>query len=211
MERTLRGAFYLTSFLLLSILLVGCASIKPMPLQRDKNSAEDNKSIIFGTLTIKNHVSPYHQPTLKTISVENNRQTFIYEKPTLFFARNDRTKEYFFSIDVDPGKVNLEFAHFVTESYVSPKCKTKASISKSIKVPEKSIIYAGRYEIDIISKTNFKDPSVPSGCSSSERDVLGFSKGTFDIKFINDYEADASKLKTEFPYLANSQIINGIP
>lgn len=184
----------------------GCANVSKMPLN-DTASAVDvsQKSILVAKLTITNVNKPGHQPNLLAVFLNQNEKDLSFTQPTLIADMDERGKEYFISMQAEPGKATLKLARFLRQIPLLLNAMADLPFEYEIEVPANQVVYIGN--INAVIKPRGEDqPRAGLVIPLIDQAVAGFSNGTFDVQITDNYDEDIEELRAKYPYLASREV-----
>ncbi|HEY8568161.1 hypothetical protein [Microbulbifer sp.] len=194
------------SLLLLVTVFAGCANVSKMPLN-EKTTAIDTsqKSILVGKLSIRNDNKPNHQPDLLAVFINQNEKDYSFTKPTLIADLDAGGKEYFISMEVEPGKAKLKVARFMRQIPLLLNAMADLPFEYEIDVPANEVVYIGNITA-VIKPREDEEPRAGLVIPLIDQAVAGFSNGTFEVVISDNYADDMEALKAKYPYIASQTI-----
>jgi len=201
-----------TSFAaLLAVAVSGCATVSRMPLQ-EKAAAPDlnQKSVMVARLKVRNEYKPGHQPKLSFVVAKDSKkpepETFSFTEPTLLSEADEAGRDYFFSMEMAPGPINILGVHFSRQIPLLLSASAVAELNAELDVPPNTILYLGSIDAVIIERTNDSQPRAGAVIPLIDQAVAGFSGGTFRLDVKDDYENDQKELFARYPFLKGKEI-----
>lgn len=193
--------------LLLVVLFVlsGCSNFSKMPLQPDGFMAKDAQSVLVGRIKIQNKNKPKYQPKLLSINIERGGDNNVFQTPTLITEVENESKDYLFSLAMDPGVATL--TNFVLVSRVFPVNGTGVlPFQVPVDFPANSIVYIGNLDVSIVPREE-EQPRAGSVIPLIDQSVTGFSSGTYEVDVSDNYDEDLALLMDNYPYLSGREVI----
>ncbi|MCP5326992.1 MAG: hypothetical protein H7A09_11810 [Oceanospirillaceae bacterium] len=197
------------SCFLFALLVTGCASVSKMPLQVDSDHVDlSKKSILVAKVHIKNEFKESHQPELCCMFVQKNGEDYSFTSPTMINDLGENGKEYFVSMDVDPGLTTINMARFVRKIPLLLWATADLPFSQEIDVPQNSIVYLGDITAVIKEKTSDDQPSAGGPVPLLDQAITGFSTGTFEVVVKDKYKSDVEELRQKYMSLKGMKVVD---
>lgn len=204
---------FATVSLMLSMLLAGCATVKPMALDENPSMPPDaSKAIFLMTATMKNTYRTSFQPDLLVVSVDPS--VVKHPQDEINFKIDDEGTDetenvatgntYFIRLELAPGTYTIQglmcqSRHFpIIANYFAP-------LHEKLVVTKPGVYYLGHVDATIRERVGeeFKaGPSIPL----IDQGVGGALGGTFDIKISDDAAQDEADFDKRFPGLKDVKI-----
>ncbi len=196
---------------LVAIAASGCATVVRMPLQERADAPDlKQKSVMVARLKIRNEYKPGHQPRLLCVLAKDARdpeaKTFSFTEPTLLGDLDQAGKDYFFSMEMAPGRTKVLLARFLRQIPLLMNAFAEAELNAEIDVPQSSVVYLGSIEAVIVERADDSQPRAGPVIPLIDQGVAGFSGGTFRLSVKDDFEKDQKELFARYPYLQGKEI-----
>ncbi|WP_346839283.1 hypothetical protein [Microbulbifer sp. SAOS-129_SWC] len=196
----------LTKLIALGLVVVftGCANVAKMPLGAG-NADVSAKSILLAKVHVVNLNKPGHQPDLFSVVLEQNGEQRVFKAPTLVVDNGAGGKEYFVSVQANPGKAVLKVVTFTRSVPLLLNAIAALPLEYAIDVPANQVVYVGNIDAKIKPRADGQ-PRAGSVIPLIDQAVAGFSTGTFDVQITDNYDQDTAELRSKYPYLAKQDI-----
>lgn len=198
--------------LLLVLGIAGCAPALRMPLQPAGPAPDlSRKSVLVARVKIRNDNRPGQQPVLAQVTTVQEQAgkgqvKTAWKDPTLLSDKEKGGKEYFASLEVAPGKIQLDTLWFNRAVPLLLNAWALAPIKAEIEVPAGKILYLGTIDAVIVPKTSQSDRAAGGVVPLIDQSVAGFSNGKWQLGVLDEYEADLAALREKYPFLADVEV-----
>lgn len=206
------GFCHALTLFVITLILGGCATIKPPPLNSNMAGIDVSKeSIALLTVKIANKYKTGYQPDIKSLLIltneEQGRKEFSFSVDEKYNEVRNAYNEYLISFQLPAGDYKLYqlFARSgmfpVTGTFVVP-------LYSCFSIKPQTINYLGHIDATVIKRmddnTLLAGPVIPL----IDQAVIGASGGTFVITITDQYEMDIKLFEKKYPYLAKHKVEN---
>ncbi len=196
-------------------LLVGCASPTNMPAL-DTTYVESEKPVFLMTATLKNNYKPSHTPKLLVVNVERDivtgkadRLNFKMDKKAKMESDDPHTgNNYLLRMDLEAG--NYVIRGLTSQSFSFPiHGMFFAPMHSEVTADGPGIYYLGHVDATVRERQGeeFRAGAV---IPLIDQAVAGASGGSFDVEISDQWVTDEQLFKSNFPALANKEVIKAI-
>lgn len=201
----------------LLVFVSGCvAAYRKMPLQ--ENGAMPSlaqRSVLVMRVKMRNENHKTQQPKMTYAYATEKLQggkgiKTAFWDPTLLHEADEGGKEYFVSLDVEPGTVRLDALHFWRFIPLLLSAKAELPLRCEVDVPASKVVYLGSLDSVIVPKTGTDQTAAGGPFPLVDQAVAGFSNGTWQYSVADDYDAAVPELKAKYPFLSDVEIEKGI-
>jgi hypothetical protein len=208
MKRLLSGIIIVISFMILN----GCVK---MALSKGQDRIDvSDKSIALATVKISNQNKPGYEPKLAMVTFKAKsggaENTTVLPGEGLYKSEKDKYNEYLLSFSLKPGSYNFRS---IDCEYIIPflvKATCEVPLNSTIEIKANSVVYLGNIDATIRKRNNSEEERAGTLIPLIDQAVSGFSSGTFDVIFMDKYDEDMMKFRTEYPALTKVKIDKSI-
>jgi len=210
----------LCTFALLAFTTIqsGCVNLNYMPLKKGQDDIDLSKeSIVLITAKVSNQFKINHQPALTRaafVDVNANRMIYVEIEDEPFKRVEHQYNEYILSFKLKPGIYIFAFllgCSIKSCHSIFTGTNFDLPINQKINIKANSIVYLGKINA-VIRKSN-NDYEVRAGSTGHTiigQALAGFSDGTFDVEFKDNYDEDMKLYLSVYPALEKFRIDKSI-
>ena len=190
--------------------MTGCAANMPLSKSQDKVDLS-SESIALISVKVSNQNKPTYQPTMlyAFFSPEgtNGEKTHISIKTDPIKKEEDKYNEYILSFSLKPGTYNFS-AIWGQVPLMDTLCIIP--LNTKIEIKPNSVAYLGHIDAVIRKRLNDEEQLAGGLFPLIPQAVAGFSDGTFDVVFSDNYDEDMGRFISKFPALNNVPVEKAI-
>jgi hypothetical protein len=185
----------------------GCAANMPLSIGQEKLDVS-GESIALVSVKISNKNKPGCQPSMLYAFFypegEKGENTHISIDTDPIEKEEDKYNEYILSFSLKPGTY---YFPAIWGQYEAPLLLIRATciipLNTKIEIKPNSVIYLGHIDAVIRKRMNDEEHRAGSVLPLIDQSVAGFSDGTFDVVFSDNYDEDMGRFISKFPALNN--------
>jgi hypothetical protein len=205
--------FKYVALLCFAFAMTGCASNMALTKGQDKidTSAE---SIALVTVKVSNTNKTGYQPDLsyafffaKSDGAEKKR--FDIKTDPYKSAKNEYN-EYLLSFSLKPGKYDLASIWATYSVPLLLKASCVLPLNTIVEVKPNTVVYLGNIDAVIREKKESTEVRAGTLIPLLDQALAGFSTGTFDIGYKDNYDEDIKAYQAQYPALQKVQIEKSI-
>lgn len=188
----------------------GCAT--RMPLHTDAAAPDfSKKGIVVARLHVRNDNRTSQQPDLFMVKTMVQGKRVNWTEPALIANKDKDGKEYFASMDVEGGSVQIGDAIFFRRVFPIIHASAVAPFNTTVDVPAGKVVYVGSIDAIIVAAPQISaKPKAGPLLPILDQKVAGFSDGEWQLTVKDNFDADVAELKAKFPFLSGAEFVKSI-
>ena len=191
----------------------GCAANMPLSIGQEKVDVSI-ESIALVSVKVSNQNKPEYQPSMLYAFFfperGNGENTHISIKTDPIEQEEDKYNEYILSFSLKPGTYNFIAIWGQSQVPLLINATCVIPLNTKIEIKPNSVIYLGHIDAVIRKRMNDAEHRAGSILPLIDQSVAGFSDGTFDVEFSDNYGEDMGRFISKFPALNNVAVEKAI-